>query len=441
MRKLKPPFQWGPISPKQLEAMFWWNMPENKDLCGVIAEGSVRSGKTVSIAFGFVLWALDTFGSGELFGAAGKTIGTLRKNVIGPLKNILKSRRHANGKAIFSIRDSRSENTLYIYRGKKSIAIELFGGQDEGSQDFIQGRTLAGMLFDEVTLMPESFVEQAIARCSVTGSTLWFNCNPESPYHWFFVKFVKQAKRKGLLILHFTMKDNLTLSDIIRKRYETMYSGVFYKRFVEGLWVAASGVVYDMFDTEKNVTKRRDFPLTEQYVAVDYGTSNPCVFLHGGVYTEPGDPEPHIVFLNEYYYDSRAQDRQKSDSQYADDMEDFYLKTGLDRSTVQVIIDPSANSFSVELKGRGFRVVDGENAVLDGIRCVSSQLSTGRMLVHEDCASMLMEIMTYAWDTRSQRRGVDLPLKESDHAMDAMRYLVYTIAKGKLQQLTSGQYF
>ncbi|MCD8026472.1 MAG: phage terminase large subunit [Clostridiales bacterium] len=90
------------------------------------------------------------------------------------------------------------------------------------------------MLFDEVALMPRTFVEQALARCSVPGSKFWFNCNPEYPEHWFYTEWIKQAEEKNALYLHFTMDDNPSLEEDVKRRYESLYSGVFYERFVRG---------------------------------------------------------------------------------------------------------------------------------------------------------------------------------------------------------------
>ena len=207
-------------------------------------------------------------------GMAGKTIGSFRRNVITPLKRMLKARG-------YKVKDHRAENMLTIsYKGITNH-FYVFGGKDEGSQDLIQGITLAGMFFDEVALMPESFVSQATARCSVKGSKFWFNCNPEGPYHWFKEKWIDQRKEKKMLQLHFTMDDNLSLDAETKQRYLRMYAGIFYQRFILGLWVLAEGVIYDMFNEKEHVVPTIERPYSKYYVAVDYGTQNPTVFGRG----------------------------------------------------------------------------------------------------------------------------------------------------------------
>lgn len=222
--------------------MTWWSRPAFKSLEGIICDGSVRSGKTVSMSVGFVLWAMARF-DGAVFGICGKTIESLRRNVIVNLPKWLEG--------IVTIKERRNENKLLVTVGDRTNSFYLFGGRDESSYTLIQGITLAGVLFDEVALMPRSFVEQAIARCSVTGSKFWFNCNPEGPDHWFYTEWVLGHKKKNVLHLHFTMEDNNSLPAHIKRRYETLYSGVFYDRYIRGLWVRAEGLIYRQFAENK----------------------------------------------------------------------------------------------------------------------------------------------------------------------------------------------
>ena len=195
------------------------------------------------MSLSYVLWAMESFNQ-QNFGMAGKTIGSFRRNVLFWLKLMLKSRG-------YQVIDHRSDNLIVVSKGDTQNFFYIFGGKDERSQDLIQGITLAGMFFDEVALMPESFVNQATGRCSVTGSKFWFNCNPNSPRHWFKVNWIDKCEEKHIIYLHFTMDDNLSLSEQIKERYRSMYVGVFFKRYILGLWCVAEGLVYSMFDEEK----------------------------------------------------------------------------------------------------------------------------------------------------------------------------------------------
>ena len=226
--------------------MTWWTARSPfREYDGIIADGAIRSGKTVSMSLAFILWAMSSF-NGMNFAICGKTIGSLRRNVITGLKQMLPA-------AGCRITDRLTENLLIVSCGKKVNFFYLFGGKDESSQNLIQGITLAGAFFDEVALMPESFVNQATARCSVEHAKWWFNCNPEGPFHWFKTNWIDRAAERRLLYLHFVMTDNLTLSPRTLEKYRNMYTGVFAQRFILGQWAAADGVIYSMFDRSAHV--------------------------------------------------------------------------------------------------------------------------------------------------------------------------------------------
>lgn len=290
-------FKFRPFSPKQKQVLTWW-LPESgvADMDGIIADGAIRSGKTVSMALSFVLWAMTSF-QGENFAMCGKTIGSFRRNVLTVLKQMLRSRG-------YRFLDHRADNMLEVIHGGKANYFYIFGGKDERSQDLIQGITLAGILFDEVALMPESFVNQATGRCSVSGSKFWFNCNPSGPSHWFKTGWVEKREEKRLLYLHFTMDDNRSLAEHEKERYRGMYSGVFFKRYILGLWVAAEGVVYDLFANEPE-RFLVEAPPVLQYgvIGVDFGgTGSAHSFTFTGF--TPGMRE--VVVAREWYHDNKA---------------------------------------------------------------------------------------------------------------------------------------
>lgn len=410
-------FRWAPLSKKQLQVMTWW-MPGSpvKDKDAIICDGAVRAGKSLPMSMSFVIWAMETFDD-ESLGMAGKSIGALRRNVIRPLKKVLKGRG-------YKVRDHRStENYLEItWKGRVNY-FYLFGGKDERSQDFIQGVTLAGMLFDEVALMPESFVNQATARCSVEGAKLWFNCNPEGPFHWFKLEWLEKLDQKNAVHLHFTMDDNLSLSLKVKERYRRMYTGVFYKRFILGMWVMAEGVIYDMFDEDIHVINcSGDYD--EYGVAVDYATATVMTFgLYGVQFDRTGKREHKVFLLREYYWDAKRQGRQKTDSEFANDFKVF-LGGILPRN---IYLDPSAASFKVELRKNGYsQVRDADNDVVNGIRQVASFLGNKLFFIDRSCAATRQEITSYVWDPKAQDRGEDVPLKQNDHAMDRNRYFIYS---------------
>lgn len=415
------PFEVDTFSPKQLLVLSWWT--KNSPFAsydGIIADGAIRSGKSMSMSLSFATWAMSSFNERN-FALCGKTIASVRRNVVNDLKRMLATRG-------YDVSDKRTENCLTVRKNGIVNYFYLFGGTDERSQDLIQGITLAGLLLDEVALMPESFVNQATARCSVEGSKLWFNCNPAgSRQHWFKQKWINLYKKKRILYLHFTMDDNPSLSESKKERYRNMYVGTFYRRYIEGRWVSAEGVIYDMWDMDKNVYTLADVPKDyditgTRYIAIDYGTTNPMVFLD---IIDDGDT---FYVRNEYYYNSRMVDnrKQKTDSEYGADFEDFVQG---DKS-ITVVIDPSAESFRIELKNRGYRVKEADNTVLDGIRMTSTMIQKRHIKVLKDrCPNFMHEIESYVWDDKAAQAGVERPVKENDHAMDAMRYAVKTLVK------------
>lgn len=399
------------FSRKQLQVLSWWTTPDIADKYNaVIADGSIRSGKTMSMSLSFVLWAMTRF-NGCNFAICGKTVGSCRRNVIKPLLDMINTR--------YTIRDKRSENLIVIEQNGRANNFYVFGGKDESSQDLIQGITLAGVLLDEVALMPRSFVDQAIARCSVAGAKMWFNCNPDTPYHWFYKEWIKKAIEKKVLYLHFCMDDNLTLSDEIKQRYQSLYTGSFFDRYILGKWVAADGLIYPMFSKSANVVPTVDRPYHNYYVSCDYGTLNPFSI---GLWGQSGGVWYRV---KEYYYDGRERGRQKTDEEYYKEL----CKLIGNRPIRNVIVDPSAASFIEVIRRHGkYNVQKADNAVLDGIRLTATCLQDGKIKFNDCCTNTFAEFVSYVWDTKhAEKSGEDKPVKEHDHAMDDIRYFCSTV--------------
>lgn len=401
-----------PFSRKQLKVLSWWKVDGIKDKYdAVIADGSVRSGKTVSMSISFVFWAMATFTDCN-FALCGKTVRSCRRNVIKPLINMLKHR--------YDIKDKRSENLLTISKDGKSNAFYIFGGKDESSQDLIQGVTLAGVLLDEVALMPRSFVEQALARCSIEGARFWFNCNPDNPNHWFYREWVLKAPEKHALRLKFLMDDNLSLSDKVKQRYYSLYQGTFYRRFILGEWVIAEGLVYQDYNDhikDKLWDGNPDELVGTWYISMDYGTINPCSM---GLWCVTDN---EAIRVDEYYYNSRKEGYQRTDEEHYAELD----KLAGDRYIERVIIDPSAASFKATIKRHGkFFVKSAKNDVINGIRTTSQMLSNGRIKIGVKCKASQEEFGMYRWDEKAE---VDKVVKENDHAMDDIRYFAYTILR------------
>lgn len=391
------------FSAKQREIM---RFPYSK-FDAIICDGAVRSGKTSIMSLSFFLWAMGNFNNCA-FAFCGKSVGAVERNIVTPLLSVVYLKQH------FDIRYNRGDHVIIARRGRRENRFYLFGGKDESSYMLIQGVTLAGVMLDEVALMPRSFVEQALARCSVRGAKLWFNCNPESPQHWFRQEWILQPEKHNALHLHFLMDDNPALDETTKERYRSMYSGLFFERYVMGRWVMSEGLIYDMFDPTENVY-REEIPSLQyscqRYIACDYGTTNPTRFLD--IY----DNGEVVRVDREYDWDSRKERRQKTDQEYADDFLEF-----MGDIPATVLVDPSAASFIVALRQRGVYVREADNDVLDGIRRVAVLLKRRELLINERCTRLIDEMGTYMWDDKAAQRGEEKPVKQADHSEDCIRY-------------------
>lgn len=390
------------FSKKQQIIFKWWRMKNTKDYDGIICDGAIRSGKTSCMALSFVIWASVKF-NGCSFALCGKTIGSLRRNLLTELVSRLKN-------IGFKVKENVTKNYVDITFGENTNRFYIFGGKDESSSSLIQGVTLAGVLLDEVALMPRSFVEQAVARCSVRDSKLWFNCNPDNSFHWFKKEWIDKRNEKNLFYVHFKMTDNPSLTKDVIRRYERLYSGAFYKRFVLGKWSNTAGAVYPMFSYERNTFTTPPERFSRYAVSCDYGTVNPASF---GLWGESGGVWYRI---DEYYYDSKEKGIQRTDEEHYKALE----KLCGDRKIEMIVCDPSAASFIQCVKRHGkYNITQGKNDVISGIRLVGDMLRSGKIRISRSCTDALREFSLYRWD---EKAGMDCPIKENDHAMDDIRY-------------------
>lgn len=366
--------------------------------------GAVRSGKSFASLFRFVDY-VQTGPAGD-FVIVGKSLQSIKRNVLSPLKDMLGD--------MFQYFLGKAEAKLF------GRTIHLIGASDERAEHKIRGLTAAGAYVDEITIIPEVVFEMLKSRLSVPGAKLFGTTNPDSPFHWFKVKFLDRKDDLDLKYWNFYLEDNPSLDEDFVRNIKKEYQGLWYSRYIEGKWVLAEGTIFDFFDKSKHVI---DFPPgnAEFYVCgVDYGTTNPCAFSLIGY-----NPNtfPNRWLEKEYYWDSKVTQRQKTDTEYGDDLKKFLSGYNV-RS---IYIDPSAVSFKVELMRQGFNcVIDAENEVLDGIRYHSAQLSNGTFKVCVNCSKTIEEYSTYRWDVKAAERGLDKPLKTNDHMMDSIRYALFT---------------
>lgn len=389
----------------------------------LVCSGAIRSGKSSLMTVSFIDDCMERF-DGQLFGICGKTIGNAKKNVYTPWANMTRTRGR------YVVKPNFGDNTFSVTRGGVTNHFELFGGKDERSQDLIQGRTLAGVLLDEAVLMPQSFVNQAMARCSVEGSRIWLNCNPGSPEHWLYKEIILRADELNALVLDFELRDNPSLSEKVIQRYESMYRGVFHDRYVKGKWVLAEGLVYQFEKSDYMLPAEEIAEVTNPeshehkpgrwHVSMDYGITNPFAALLWYVTND------RAYVVDEYYYDSGV-DRPRTDAEHLDAVESL----AGDRTVAEVVIDPSASSFKAEMYRRGKWAFDNaDNSVNDGIALTTQMIADGSIKISDACENLIREMGLYRWDDKSRKDAV---IKENDHACDAMRYEAYTMLVNELK--------
>lgn len=426
LKTMQPQVKFAPFSRTALKAIFASDRFVN------IFEGAVRSSKTVSSIIAWLRFIEES--PHTQFLMTGKTSDTLYRNVIdGPygILSILGEQRaqfikgaEGGSKLLIKVPDRRNDHWVV----KTCYCV---GANDEKAEGKIRGLTVAGWYADEVTLYPESFVKQALNRMSLDGARAFWTCNPDSPYHFIKTEFIDKAKEKGYRVFHFTLDDNLALSERYKEEIKKAYSGLWYKRMILGLWVMADGVVYDMFDhrpeEEGGMVVDKLPPMRRYWVGIDYGTSNPTTFILCGL----GEDDRFYV-IDEYYYSGAEIGRSKSPKMFSDDLrrwleEHRYDDYGNRIEPQYIFVDPSAEGFIVQLWSDGIRnIVKADNDVKKGIELVSTVMTTDRFRVHRRCRNTLRELASYVWDPRAQRMGEDRPLKQNDHCLDPIRYIIYS---------------
>lgn len=391
----------------------------------LICDGAVRSGKTSIMMWAFVRWAMENF-SGQRFGVCGRTVDSCTKNIIVPFTAMSLAEER------YIIRWRRGDKVMEVRRGAVTNYFEVFGGKDEASYTLIQGRTLAGVLLDEVVLMPRSFVEQALARCSVDGAKLWFSCNPGSPHHWFYQEWIKRHRERNALYLHFEMRDNPGLSEKTLARYENMYAGIFYDRYVRGLWVAAEGVVYKDFanNTEKYLI---DDPLKwaeEQgtkfsviSIGVDFGgTKSATKFQATGI-----TKDYRVVALEEEYIKNEEIDPDAMNRRFATFCQLItskygYSQTRADSAETVLIrgLDHTAQKMRLGTQVKNALKLQ----ITDRIRLVVLLTKQGRFKVSRSCPHLIDALQTAIYDPdKFEDERLDDGTSDID-SLDAFEYSI-----------------
>ena len=391
----------------------------------LICDGAVRSGKTSIMMWAYVRWAMENF-SGQRFGVCGRTVDSCTKNIIVPFTAM------SLAKERYIVRWRRGDKVMEVRRGAVTNYFEVFGGKDEASYTLIQGRTLAGVLLDEVVLMPRSFVEQALARCSVDGARLWFSCNPGSPHHWFYQEWIKRSRERNALYLHFEMTDNPGLSRRTLERYENMYAGIFYDRYVRGLWVAAEGIVYKDFanDTEKYLigdplewAKQNGTSFSIISIGVDFGgTKSATKFQATGI-----TKDFRVVALEEEYIKNEEIDPDALNRRFATFCQLITSKYGYSQTradSAETVLIRGLDHTAQKLR-LGTQVKNAlKMQITDRIRLVVLLMKQGRFKVSRSCPHLIDALQSAIYDPdKFEDERLDDGTSDID-SLDAFEYSI-----------------
>ncbi|MFC5720360.1 PBSX family phage terminase large subunit [Streptomyces gamaensis] len=394
-----------PLSRKQLRSV----AQATARIC--IWHGAVRSGKTIASLLAWLLAVAEAPPSG-LIVVVGRSLQTIERNVFEPLTDP-----SLFGPVAAQIRHTRGATTATVL----GRTVHLIGASDARAEGRLRGLTASLAYVDELTLLPEAFFVQLLARLSVPGAKVLATTNPDSPRHWAKVGYLDRAGELDLRQWHFKLADNPSLSDAYVRSLAAEYVGLWKLRMIEGAWVVAEGAIYDMFDEQRQVVDTLP-PMRRTWLGIDYGTTNATAAVLLGLGTDD-----RLYAVAEWRYDSRITRRQLTDAQYS-----ARIRTWLEQQGVEpewTFVDPSAASFSVQLWNDGHPgVTRARNEVLDGIRSVSTALDSGLLYVHRSCEGLLSELPGYAWDPAASAKGEDRPIKRDDHSLDALRYAVHSTA-------------
>lgn len=376
-----------------------------------LLEGSVRSSKTFAVDAKLIiqLCRYKVDGKRVICGASKQTV----------FKNMLLDIFDIVGKENYNYNHASGELWLF------GVQWFVIGAKDEGSERNIRGMTIGIAVIDEWTLFPRSFTMQLFLRMSPSGARLYGTTNPDTPFHYLATDVIHNpAMKDDLEVIHFTLDDNPNISRRARRQIESSQTGVWYQRNILGLWVVAEGAIYGGAWSDATLYDEASRPISlygeggyaDHLIFIDYGTHNPCVFL------DAIDDGRKLWIDREYYWNSVAMRREKTDSEYADDLEQFIRESKVSQNP-KIIVDPSAASFKAELEKRGIWVIDANNDVLDGIRLTASALKLGLIRVHSDnCPNTTREMQSYAWNEKKAKLGEEEPIKANDHSCDACRY-------------------
>lgn len=385
-----------------------------------VAEGAVRAGKTVDNVAMFAKM-LELGVQDKIHLATGSTSANAKLNIgdcngFG-LEYIFR------GKCNWS--KYKGNDCLKIRTSGREYIVLFVGGSKADSFKKIRGNSYGMWIATEINLHHESMIQEAFNRqlASKTRRVFW-DLNPSSPANFIYKDYIDKFEEtygERYNYEHFTIRDNATITEERIHDIESQYdkNSVWYRRDILGERCNAEGLVYPMFNKDIHVVRKGDVQTEgDYYVSSDYGIQNATVFLLWQ--REVGSKR--WICLNEYYYSGRDNHYQKTVSEHVKGL--IQMLNGIEPRAI--IVDPSASALITEIRRKGYHVRRADNDVKEGIDDVSTMLANQLLAFCDCCVNTIGEFGIYSWDEKASERGEDAPLKENDHAMDAIRYFVRT---------------
>lgn len=409
------------ISPKQMSFLTGSNARVN------MTEGSIRSGKTIITLTRWAMFITKAPKTGELV-MIGRTRDAVWRNCIAPLQSP-----ELFGPLADNVTGNHGAPTVNIL-GRK---VHILGASDVKAEKVIRGMTVAGAYVDEATTIPEEFFTQLLGRMSVKGARMFASTNPDNPAHWMKTKFLDRLdKLTDWKSWHFGLDDNPSLTDSYKNSIKTEFTGLWYKRFILGEWVAAEGAVFDTWDEDRHVVPWVDLPPMSTLIAigVDYGTSNATAAILIGM-----GVDGVMYAVDEWSWDAKQTQHNLTNAELAEALiawtQETHTPDGTGGTPKFTVVDPSALSFRTELSAHGYQATQADNDVQYGLRTLMSMLAEGQYKISDRCPGLIKEIPGYAWDPKAAEKGEDKPIKVADHHIDAWRYATVTTEQFWLHKL------
>ncbi|WP_237535787.1 phage terminase large subunit [Streptomyces sp. SID3343] len=381
-----------------------------------LAEGSIRSGKTVTSLLRWLIYVSTAPRGGQLV-VIGRTRDSLNRNVFGPLMDpdlfgpLAKLTTYTNGAATATI---------------LGRTVHVLGASDAKAEKILRGMTCAGAYVDEVTVIAEDFFQQLLGRCSVDGAQIFCTTNPDSPAHWLRRRFLDRIRELAdWRVWKFDLDDNPSLSTAIKERYRRQFTGLWYRRFILGEWVAAEGAVYDMWDPSVHVVPWASLPPMERMIGlgVDHGTTNPSAALLLGV------AQGRLWLVDEWRHDPAHAQTRLTNGQLSESLRSWLDEPRTPHGHMRpewVAVDPAAAAFRLQLHHDGLTNSTADNDVARGIALTATLLGDRRLVVSDRCGGFIGEAPGYSWDPKATDDGHDRPIKVADHSLDGGRYVLAT---------------